>query len=195
MNLIQLLTDQWAYEGTTHSRWGASWNWRWRRVGDDEEQRSPSPEPQTDSRSGSRWRTGGDGGSVSWITIILSPWFFSGKTGLIASVSGFEGPQGGDNPPGRARRGACPCGLCPPRCPPPVDLGSRNSYLLHKNPRKVSFHSENFYLCTIKHHGSFAENNVSPGLVSFKSCKLESKTRGKVLGKVDTLETYQLPQA
>ena len=51
MNLIQLLTDQRAYEGITHSRWGASWNWQWRRVGDDEERRSPSPEPQTDSRS------------------------------------------------------------------------------------------------------------------------------------------------
>ena len=41
MNLIQLLTDQRAYEGITHSRWGASSNWRWRRVGDDEERRSP----------------------------------------------------------------------------------------------------------------------------------------------------------
>ena len=41
MNLIQLLTDQRAYEGITHSQWGASWNWRWRRVGDDEEQRPP----------------------------------------------------------------------------------------------------------------------------------------------------------
>ena len=51
MNLIQILTDQRAYEGITHSRWGASWNWRWRLVGDDEERRSPSPEPQTDSRS------------------------------------------------------------------------------------------------------------------------------------------------
>src|SRR3989337_1061735 len=46
------LTDQRAYEGITHSLWGASWNWRWRRVGDDEDQRSPSLEPQTDSRSG-----------------------------------------------------------------------------------------------------------------------------------------------
>ena len=43
-----------------------------------------------------------------------------------------------------------------------------------------------------QHHGSFAENSVSPGLVSFKSFKLESKTRGKALGKVDTLETYQV---
>ena len=46
-----------------------------------------------------------------------------------------------------------------------------------------------------QHHGSFAENRISPGLVSFKSCKLESKTRGKAWEKVDTLETYQLPQA
>ena len=51
MNLIQLLTDQRAYEGITHSRWGASWNWRWICVGDDVDRRSPSPEPQTDSRS------------------------------------------------------------------------------------------------------------------------------------------------
>ena len=61
MNLIQLLTDQQAYEGITHSRWGASWNWRWRRVDDDEDRRFPSPEPQTGSRSGllmknKRWR-------------------------------------------------------------------------------------------------------------------------------------------
>ena len=33
------------------------------------------------------------------------------------------------------------------------------------------------------------------GLVPFKSCKLESKTRAKVFGEVDTTETYQLPQA
>ena len=52
MNLIQLLTDQRAYEGITHSRWGASWNWRWRCVGDDKDRRSLSPEPQTNSRSG-----------------------------------------------------------------------------------------------------------------------------------------------
>ena len=73
MNLIQLLTDQRAYEGITHSRWGASWNWRWRRVGDDEERRSPSPEPQMDSRSALPRKTGLGGGSVSWIAIILFP--------------------------------------------------------------------------------------------------------------------------
>ena len=73
MNLIQLLTDQRAYEGITHSQWGASWNWRWRRVGDDEDRRSPSPEPQTDSRSGlpmknRRWR---------WLCIIKHDESFS----------------------------------------------------------------------------------------------------------------------
>ena len=31
---------------------------------------------------------------------------------------------------------------------------------------------------------------ASVRIVSFKSCKLESKTRAKVFGKVDTLETY-----
>ena len=52
MNLIQLLTDQLAYKGITHSWWGGAWNWQWRSVGDDEDQRSPSLEPHTDSRSG-----------------------------------------------------------------------------------------------------------------------------------------------
>jgi len=32
----------------------------------------------------------------------------------------------------RQERGARPGGLCPPRCPSPVDLGSTNSYLLYK---------------------------------------------------------------
>ena len=53
----------------------------------------------------------------------------------------------------------------------------------------------NFISAQKQHHGSSAENSVSPGLVSFKSCKLESKTRAKVFGKVDTMEMYQLPQA
>ena len=52
MNLIQLLTDQQAYEVITHSLWGASWNWQWRRVGDDEDRSPPSSKPQTDSKYG-----------------------------------------------------------------------------------------------------------------------------------------------
>ena len=73
MNLIQLLTDQRAYEGITHSRWGASWNWRWRWVGDDEEQISPLQSPKRTLDLPSRGRTGLGGGSVSWNAIILSP--------------------------------------------------------------------------------------------------------------------------
>ena len=73
MNLIQLLTDQRAYEGITHSWWGASWNGRWRLVGDDEERRSPSLEPQTDSRSALPRKNRLGGGSVAWNMIILSP--------------------------------------------------------------------------------------------------------------------------
>ena len=55
--------------------------------------------------------------------------------------------------------------------------------------------SQNFISAQKQQHGSSAKDSVSLGLVSFKWCKLESKTRGKALGKVDTMETYQLPQA
>ena len=118
MNLIQLLTDQRAYEGITHSRWGASWNWRWRRVGDDEDRRSPSPEPQTDSRSAlprnnkawRRLRLVKRDNSFSLI-------FFLEICDFIASVSGSMGPPGGDKPPGRAWRGA-PWWVVPIQVPP-----------------------------------------------------------------------------
>ena len=138
----------------------------------------------------SRGRTGLGGGSVSWIVIILFPWFFSRKIGFYSVGFRVCGATRWDNPPGCARRGR-PGGLCPPRCPHPVDLGSRNSYLLYKKSSQsfVPFR-EFLFLHKKQHHGSSAKNSVSPGLVSFKSCKLESETRGKVLGKVDTLETY-----
>ena len=44
-------------------------------------------------------------------------------------VSGSTRPPDGL----RQERGARPGGLCPPRCPPSVGLGSRNSYILYKN--------------------------------------------------------------
>ena len=133
MNLIQLLTDQRAYEGITHSRWGAPWNWRWRRVGDDEEWRSPSPEPQTDSRSGipmknRRWRRLRLVDRNNSFSLI----FLSGKIGFYSVGFRSAGPPGGDNPPGRAGGQTRPSGLCPPRCPPLVVLGSRNPLLLYK---------------------------------------------------------------
>jgi hypothetical protein len=119
MNLIQLLTDQRAYEGITHSRWGTSWNWRWRRVGDDEDRRSPSPEPQTDSRSGllvknRRWRR---------LRLVkrdnsFSLVFFLRKYDFIASGLESAGPPGGDNPPGCAWRGGAPWWVVPTQVPP-----------------------------------------------------------------------------
>ena len=133
MNLIQLLTDQRAYKGITHSRWGASWNWQWRRVDDDEEPRSPSPEPQTDSRSTHLRK------SRAWqrlclmdrgnsFSLILSP-----KIGFYSVGFRVCGATRWGQPTwARLVRGARPGGLCPPRCPSPVGLGSRNSCLLYK---------------------------------------------------------------
>jgi hypothetical protein len=63
-----------------------------------------------------------------------------------------------------------------------------------KNPSKVSWCSKNFYFCTKTTPWQFCRKQRQSGLVPFESCKLEAKTRAKELGKVDTLETYQLPQ-
>ena len=191
MNLIQLLTDQRAYEGITHSRWGASWNWRWKSVDDDEDGRSPSSEPQTDSRSGipmknRRWRRLRLVDRDNSFSLI-----FSGKIGFYSVGFRVCGATRWWQPTWARLEGvAHPGGLCPPRCSPPVVLGYGNSLLLCKKSSQsfVPFR-ELLFLHKWQHHGSSAENNASPGLVSFKSCKLESKTRGKALGKVDTLET------
>src|SRR3989337_605146 len=134
MNLIQLLTDQRAYEKITHSRWGASWNWRWRRVGDDEERRPPSPEPQTDSRSALPRK------NRAWRRLHLVDrdnsfsLIFSRKIGF--NSIGFRvcgATRWGQPTWARQERGMRPGGLCPPRAPSPVGLGSRNSYILYKN--------------------------------------------------------------
>ena len=63
------------------------------------------------------------------------------------------------------------------------------------NLRWFSGHSKNFYFCTKITPWQFCWKQRQSGLVPFKSCKLESQTRAKVFGKVDTLKTYQLPQA
>ena len=57
--------------------------------------------------------------------------------------------------------------------------------------RWFSGHSENFYFCTKITPWQFCWKQCQSGLVPFKSCKLESKTRAKVFGKVDMMETYQ----
>ena len=126
MNIIQLLTNQRAYEGITHSRWGASWNWRWRRVGDDEERRSPSPEPQTDSRSAlprknrawRRLRLVDHDNSFSLI-FSLKIGFYSVGTRVCGATRWGQPTWAGQE------RGAHPGGLCPPRAPSPVVLGSK----------------------------------------------------------------------
>ena len=157
MNLIQLLTDQRAYKGITHSRWGASWNWWWRRVGDDEERRSPLWSPKRTPDLASQWRTGGGSGSVSWIVIILSPWFYSRKIGFYSIGFRVCGATRWGQPAwGRLEEVACPYGLCPPRCPLPWFLAPEILFYCIKNPRKVSFHSDNFYFCTKTTRGSSA---------------------------------------
>ena len=149
MNLIQLLTDQRSYEWITHSRWGASWSWRWRWVGDDEERRSPSPEPQMDSNLPSGGRTGLGGGSVSWIAIILSPWFFSGIMwfysirGVVSGATRWVHPTWA-----RQERGRALVGCAHPGAPLRWILALEIIVYCIKNPRKVSFHSKNFYFCT-----------------------------------------------
>ena len=83
----------------------------------------------------------------------------------------------------RQERGARPGALCPSRGPSLVVLGSTISLLFHKKSSKVCFIPRTFISAQKQHHGSSVENCVSPGLVSFKSCKLESKTREKDFGK------------
>ena len=69
-------------------------------------------------------------------------------------------------------------------------------FIISKNNLcEVSGHFEKFCFCTKITPWQFCWKQRHSGLVPFKSCKLESKTRAKVFGKVDTMETYQLPQA
>ena len=164
MNPIQLLTDQRAYEGITHSRWGASWNWRWRLVVDDEERRSPSPEPQTDSRSALPRK------NRAWRQLCLVErdnsfsMIFSLKIGIYSVRVEVCGATRWVQPTWACQeRGARPGGLCPPRGPSPVGLGSRNSLLLYKKSSQsfvpfrglLFLHKNNTMVVLLK-------NNVSP---------------------------------
>ena len=149
MNLIQLLTDQRAYEGITHSLWGASWNWRWRCVGDDEDRRSPSPERETDSRSGLPMKNRGRRRLClvkcdNSFFLIFSPRTRIYGVGVeVGGVSG--GPRG---------RGARPGVQAPPH--PRGQVEAPLTWILlpvflifSKNMfRGVSGHSENFCFCT-----------------------------------------------
>ena len=144
----------------------------------------------------SRWRTGGDGGSILWIVIILSPWFFSRKIWFYSVGFRVRGATRWGQPTW-ARLGGrrALVGCAHPGAPLRYLLAPEILFIGIKILAKFNSIPRTFISAEKPHRGSSAENSISPGLVSFKSCKLESKTRGKALGKVDTLETYQLPQA
>ena len=85
---------------------------------------SPLQNPKLTPDLPSRGRIGLGGGSISWIAIILSPWFFGNM--WFYSISGatrWVQPTWA-RPPLLARPG----GLCPTRGPSLVGLGSINSY-------------------------------------------------------------------
>ena len=197
VNLIQPITVQQAYDGITHARRWASWNWWWRMVDDDDGDKSPSPEPRTDSRSALTreirdWRRLRVVKHDETFSLIFSPrtWIYG------VGVEVGWGP-GGPRDRGRAQgEGACP--------PPswigcwPLGLDSFASiFYIFLNLSRWIFRS--FWEFLFYSHNTtswqFCRKQRQSGLVSSKSCKLESKTRAKVFGKVDTLETYQLPQA
>ena len=136
MNLIQLLTDQWAYERITHSRWGASWNRRWRRVGDDEDRRFPSPEPRTDSRSGlplksRRWRQ---------LRIVkcdeTSSLVFPGKIGFYSVRLRVCGATRGGQPTWARQEGGAPWWVVPTQVPPSGGSWLQTFLLLWNNSPK-----------------------------------------------------------
>ena len=76
----------------------------------------------------SRGRTGHGGSSPSWIAIIHSPLFFSTKIGIYSVRVDVCGATRWVQP-----TWARPSGLCPPRGPSPVGLGSINSYILYNH--------------------------------------------------------------
>ena len=165
INLIQPITVQQAYDGITHARRWASWNWWWRMVDDDDGDGFPSPEPRTDSRSAlpreiRAWRRLRIVKRDESFSLIFSPrtWIY----GVGVEVGGGPGgprdrrprPWGGGAPLSRGQ----PMGHLVLILSPKILINSKKC--LHGFPG----HSENFSFLHIKqHHGSSAENSVSPG--------------------------------
>ena len=195
INLIQPITVQQAYDGITHARRWASWNWWWRMVDDDDGDGFPSPEPRTDSRSAlpreiRAWRR---------LRIVkrdesFSLGFFPEREYMELELRSVE-VQGAHETGGAPRGGGAPPPSWTGGGPPGLHLLQVFFIFSEKSLREVSGHSENFCFCTKITPWQFCWKQRQSGLVPFKSCKLESKTRAKVFGKVDTTETYQLPQA
>ena len=125
-----------------------------------------SPERTLDQPS--RWRTGGDGGSVSWIAIILSPWFFSGKIGFYSISFRVCGATRWGQPIWARQEG----GALHPRGQgvDPLTLILSPIFFINYKPclRKFSGHSENFYFCTKITPSQFCWKQHQFGLVPFK---------------------------
>ena len=194
VNLIQPITVQQAYDGITHTRWWASWNWWWRMVDDDDGNGFPSLEPRTDSRLAlprefRAWQRLRIVKRDESFSLIFSPWTWIYGVGVE-----IGGAPGGPRGSGHAQGVGCTPTLVD-RVWAPWSWFFRQYFLLIPNNfRGVSGHSENFYFCTKIAPWQFCWKQRQPGLGAFKTWKLESKTRTKVFGKVDTMETYQLPQ-
>ena len=114
--------------------------------------------------------------------------FFSARTRIYG-----VGVEVGGAPGGPRGRGACPHPRGKGVGPLALILLPVFFIISKNNLREVSGHSENFCFCTKITPWQFCSKQRQSGLVPFKSCKLESKTRAKVFGKVDTTETYQPP--
>ena len=191
INLIQPIIVQQAYDGITHARRWASWNWWWRMVDDDDGDESPSPKPQTDSRSAlpreiRAWRRLHIVKRNETFSLI----FFSAKRNIWSWIWGRWGIRGAHETGGAPPPSWTGCG------PPLLDCFAGIFYIFQKLSPWIFRSFRELLFSTHKTTSwQFCWKQRQSGLVSFKSCKLESKTRAKVVGKVDTLETYQLPQA
>ena len=192
INLIQPITVQQAHDGITHAQWWASWNWWWRKLGDDDGDDFPSPEPRTDSRSAlpmknRGWRRLHIVKRDESFSLFFSPQTWIYRVGVRVGGAPKD-PQGRDPPRGGRAR--------PHHCGQLVDplwlILSLVFFIYSKNIlREVSCHSKNFYFCTKITPWQFCWKQRQSGLVLFKACKPESKTRAKVFGKVDVFGTYQ----
>ena len=156
---------------------------------------SPLRSPKRTPDLPSRWRTGCGGASVSQTRRNLLFWFFSGRKWIYrAEIGGGRAmwaPQACPPPPGGG--GGRACG---PLAHPLRWIFAQVFFIFsRKILRKFSGRSEKFHFCKKTTPWQFCWKQRESGLVPFKSCKLESKTRAKEFGKVDTMETYQLPQA
>ena len=165
IDLIQPITVQQTYDGITHTRRWASWNWWWRMVDEDDDNESPSLEPQTDSGSAlpreiRAWRRLRIIKRDESFSLVFSPrkWIY----GVGVEVGG--GPGGPRDSWVRPIGGGAPLSRGQPVGPLGLILSPKILINSKKCLRGFPGHSENFSFLQIKqHHGSSAENNISPG--------------------------------